>query len=169
MVEPVQLFQSARTILCVCPCCGKLVRLSDLSLRYEGVAPQTWLDKHEKRVTRLEGQETLFAEQEAIIRETAHKKGRKKANKAMSKVVRSALPGCTYHPKDIKALLHPVDYVVFCGMTDEDKVDDVVLLSKETNERNLQSIRKSIEKAIDNGNYDWRVARVSEKGEVTIE
>ncbi|UCH04645.1 MAG: hypothetical protein JSW05_00340 [Candidatus Thorarchaeota archaeon] len=32
----------------------------------------------------------------------------------------SALPGCEYHPQDIKAVLHPIDYVVFCGMTKAD-------------------------------------------------
>lgn len=50
MVKPVQLFQYGRTILCLCPCCGDIVRLSDLTLHYEGETPRTWLDEYEHRV-----------------------------------------------------------------------------------------------------------------------
>ena len=100
MVEPIILFQQARTILCLCPCCGKIVRLSDLSLRYKGETPTTWLDAYEKRLSRLELQEDRFTEQEETIRELARKRGRKKARQTIQNLVQTALPGCQYDPKD---------------------------------------------------------------------
>ncbi|UCH05955.1 MAG: hypothetical protein JSW05_06635 [Candidatus Thorarchaeota archaeon] len=42
-------------------------------------------------------------------------------------MIDSALPGCKYHPQDIKAVLHPIDYVVFYGMAEGDEVDKIVL------------------------------------------
>jgi len=168
VMDPILWFQRARTTLCLCPHCGEIVRVSDLSLRYEGVVPRTWLDKYERRDALLEEKEERFEEEEEEIREAARERGRKRARKAVSKFVSAALPGCTYHPQDIKALLHPVEYVVFCGMTEKEQVKEIVLLSRETDVPDIRNIRKSIEKAIDRGDYYWRVARVSEKGEVVI-
>ena len=107
------LFQKARTILCLCPCCGELVRLSELSLRYEGVTPETWLDKYERSLSRFEKKEDRFEEMEGEIRRKSREKGRKKARKRVSEIIDSALPGCKYHPQDIKAVLNPIDYIVF--------------------------------------------------------
>jgi len=165
----VTLFQQARTVLCLCPCCGEIVRVSDLRLRYEGVTPLTWLDKHEQRVSIFEKKEEKFDESAASIREESREKGRKLARKTVIKLVRKALPGCDYHPQDIKALLHPVDYVVFCGMTEGAKIDKIVLLSTETEDQALKRVRPSIEKAINQQQYSWNVARVLEDGSVRLE
>jgi hypothetical protein len=50
-----------------------------LKLRYEGVIPETWLDKYERSVSRFEAQLARFRDAEAGIQEEAREKGRKKA------------------------------------------------------------------------------------------
>jgi predicted Holliday junction resolvase-like endonuclease len=169
MSSMVNLFQQARSVLCLCPCCGEIVRVSDLRLKYKGVTPLTWLDRYEQSVSKFQQKEADFQESESSIREKSREKGRKKARKSVMKLVRKALPGCDYHPQDIKALLHPVDYVVFCGMTEGKNVDKVVLLSTETGDKILKRIRPSIEKAINSQEYSWNVARVLEDGSVNLE
>ena len=169
MVKPIILFQQARTILCLCPCCGKIVRLSDLSLRYKGVTPTTWLDAYEKSLSRLERQEERFVEQEETIRELARERGRIKARKTIKSLVQTALPGCQYDPKDIKAILDPIDYVVFCGMANQPKIDKIALLSKSTEIPRLIKIRHSIQSAINAEAYEWHVVRVKENGDILIE
>ena len=169
MVDPILLFQQARTLLCLCPCCGKIVRISDLSLRYKGVTPKTWLDTYEKRVSRLEAQEEQFEEQEEAIRELARERGRKKALKTMKNLIQTALPGCQYDPKDIKAVLDPIDFVVFCGMATQPKIDKIALLSKATEIPRLNKIRQSIQTAISDEAYEWHVVRVKENGDILIE
>jgi predicted Holliday junction resolvase-like endonuclease len=167
MLNPMQLFQQARTVLCLCPHCNEIVRLADLKLSYEGVTPETWLDKYQKSLHRFEKQEDRFEEMESRIREKAREKGRKKARKRVIEIIDSALPGCEYHPQDIKAILHPIDYVVFCGMTEASKVDKIAFLSLETDDSTLKNVRKSIEKTIDDESYVWNVARVLDNGTIT--
>ena len=169
MSSMVNLFQNARTVLCLCPCCGEIVRVSDLRIQYKGITPLTWLDKYEQRVNRFEKKEEKFEEQADSVREVAREKGRIKARKAVMKLARKVLPGCDYHPQDIKALLHPVDYVVFCGMTEGKNVDKVVLLSTETDDPILKRVRPSIEKTIDRQQFSWNVARVLDNGSVKLE
>jgi predicted Holliday junction resolvase-like endonuclease len=160
------LFQKARTVLCLCPYCSEIVRLGDLKLRYEGVTPETWLDKYQKSVNRFELQLARFDAIKGKIREEAREKGRKKARKRVVDIIDSAIPGCDYHPQDIKAVLHPIDYVVFCGMTEGDDIDKIVYLSIETDDSTLKKIRRTIENTIDGENYSWNVARVLDDGTV---
>ncbi|TFH01017.1 MAG: hypothetical protein E4H14_19070 [Candidatus Thorarchaeota archaeon] len=139
VVTPVQLFQYGRTILCLCPCCGDIVRLSDLVLQYKDEPPRTWLDEYKHRVDLFEESLELFQSKEAEIRESSREKGRRLAARQIRKVVKETFPGCSYHPKDIKALLHPVDCIVFSGMAMKDRIDKIVMLS---NQSELMGYRK---------------------------
>ena len=165
----VNLFQSFRTILCVCPCCGDLVRLSDLRLKYKGKAPSTWLDTYDSKVKRLEKKESLFEEKEGELRDAAIKRGRAKVPELICKCMDKDIASFNYNPYDIKALLHPVDFVVFNGLNERNKLEDVTFLSKQTSNEALRKIRSSLESTIDKEKYDWRIARVSVEGKVELE
>ena len=58
----VDYFQAFRSILCVCPSCGELVRLSDLKFTHRGKAPRTWLDAHQGKISKLVKREEKFGE-----------------------------------------------------------------------------------------------------------
>lgn len=169
MSSPVQLFQYARTILCVCPCCGDIVRVSDLTLHYEGETPRTWLDEYKDRWERYEKRRDAFERKESVIRQKSRETGRRSAARTIRKVVKQTFPGVSYHPKDIKAVLHPVDCVVGSGMATRDKISKIVLLSKETDWKELRKIRRSIRRTVERESYDWQVVRVSPEGELEIE
>ena len=74
-----------------------------------------------------------------------------------------------YNPYDIKALLHPVDFVVFNGLNDKKELEDITFLSRKTQNNVLNRIRGSLESAIDKEKYEWHVARVSIEGKVELE
>jgi len=167
--SPLLLFQQARAILCLCPCCGEIVRLSDLKLRYESTTPVTWLDKYQRRLSRLEKREVRFDEMESTLRQEAQEKGRKQARRRVQRIIESALPGCKYHPQDIKALLYPIDYIAFCGMTEGSTIDKIVCLSINTDDKTLVSVRKGIERTVNSEDYSWNMARVLDDGTVRCE
>lgn len=165
----VNVFQSFRTILCVCPCCGDIVRLSDLHLRVKGAAPKTWLDTHESKVKGIEEKEAAFEEKEQMLRDAAVERGRKRVPKLICKCIDSDIAKLKYHPYDIKAVYHPVDFVVFNGLDRKEKLDDITFLSRKTTSEMLNNLRASVESAISREKYDWRVARVSIEGKVELE
>jgi len=168
VVKPVQLFQYGRTILCLCPCCGDIVRLSDLTLHYEGETPRTWLDEYEHRVDLFDKRLESFKSKESEIREASREKGRRLAARKVRKVIKETFSGCSYHPKDIKALLYPVDCVVFSGMARKDRIDKIVMLSNQSKLPGYGKLRQSIRKTIERGDYDWQLARVSSAGEIDL-
>jgi len=169
MSDMLSFLQSFRTILCVCPCCGDIARLSDLHLRFKGVAPKTWLDTYESKVKRIEEKETTFEEKEQELRDAAVERGRKKVPKLVCKCIDTDIAKLKYHPYDIKAVYHPVDFVVFNGLDRKEKLDDITFLSRKTSSEMLRKIRASVESAINKEKYDWCVARVSIEGRVEWE
>jgi len=159
-------FQEFRKILCVCPCCGELVRVSDLKLKAKG-AVRTWLDDYEGDLLRFGRKEEKFSEIEEKLRKKSVEKGRLAAEKAVNNAISPALRALRLNPFDVKPILHPVDFVVFKGMNKTESVSEVMFLSKWC--ASLESVRKGVEKAVKEKKYEWVLARIDEKGGVGVE
>lgn len=161
-------FQQFKMILCVCPKCNVLSRLSDLQLRSKEKAPRTWLDDYDITSQKLQEQENEFEEKEGEIREKAAERGRAQVPDIVRKSMDSQFAKLSYDPYDIKALLHPVEFVVFDGMN-KGELDNITLLSRLSTNSNLKNLQKAVAKAVDEKLYDWKVVRVSLDGDVVFE
>lgn len=82
--------------------------------------------------------------------------------------VREEFARLGYDPYDVKAVLHPVDLVVFDGMN-AGNLKNIILLSGRTENIRLQEIRKKMEKTVADGSYDWKVLRFLRDGAVKYE
>lgn len=162
-------FQEFRKILCICPCCGELVRVSDLKLKIKGPIERTWLDDFQKKMMDLDKIEEKFDEKEEKLRKISVEKGRKAAEEGINKMISPALKSLKLNPFDIKPISNPVDYIVFKDMTKKDKISDIMLLSKIVNNPALNDIRQQVSKAVSNKQYEWQVARIDEKGNISFE
>lgn len=165
----INVFQSFRRILCLCLHCGEILRLSDLHLRYTGKVPKTWLDKYESKKLTIGKKEEIFDEKESKLRKKAIERGRKKVPILIKKCLCPELSKLKYDPYDIKAIMHPVDFIVFNGMNEGTEVRDVSFLSRKPSDRELKLILKSIRKTVDKKNYDWKIARITIDGKVGFE
>ena len=152
----------------MCPKCNNIMHLSELHLRAKGKAPKTWLDTYNSKVEAIERKEEKFEDQESSIREKARERGRARVPQLIRKSMDERFAKLKYDPYDIKALLHPIDFVVFNGMN-KDKMKDVVLMSRKTSNKNLLPLHKGIARAVEDKAYDWKVVRVSEDGTVEYE
>ena len=87
MSELFREFQEFRRILCVCSCCGDLVRLSDLHLKTKGKIARTWLDDYENKSRLFKKKEERFGEQEQELRKLARERGRRAAKIAFNNAI----------------------------------------------------------------------------------
>jgi len=152
----------------MCPNCNEIVRLSDLQLRAKGKAPRTWLDDYQASVEKADEKQSKFEEERENIMEEARERGRAQVPELVRQSLSDEFAKLHYNPYDIKALLNPIDFVVFDGMTDEE-MKNVVLLTKSTTNSHLQAIHNDIARTVEDKNYDWKVVRVSTDGQVEIE
>lgn len=107
------IFNHFRTILCMCPECSNIMRLSDLHLRSRGRAPRTWLDSYEDRAEELEEAQDGFGEEKDALQKRARAEGQRMARKRIKKTMSKELAKLRFDPYDIKPILHPVDFAIF--------------------------------------------------------
>ena len=162
-------FQEFRKILCVCPECGDIVRVSDLRLKTKGKVKKTWLDDYELRSDKMDLKEEEFSEIESELREAAVEKGRKKAQKVFNKAIHADFRRMKLDPYDIKPVLNPVDFLVFKDMNSKDAISDIVFLSKQIENQNINSLRDQVKKVIENEDYEWHIARIDNTGKIKLE
>jgi len=168
MTELVDVFQTFRKILCVCPCCNQIVRLSDLHLKYGGRAPKTWLDKHELQLLRLQEKVAAFEEKEGELRAQSVERGRKRVPSIVRRCLCSEFGKLEYDPYDIKAVMDPVDFVVFDGLNEGKEVRRVTFLTRKPSP-NMRTVTESMGKTVKQGSYGWKVARINTSGKVSLE
>ena len=169
------IFQQLKTVLCLCPNCSSLLRVSQLHLRSTAAAPRTWLDDYDEQIQKLKikddrvsRKEDKFASQEDEIREKSRERGQGRVVSTVLKSMDDYFSKKKYNPYDIKPIIHPVDFVIFNG--DHDKqVNEVVFLSKKSKNPNLAALQKSVDECVEKKNYDFKTAKISNEGKVTFE
>lgn len=159
------MFNSMKIVHCVCPNCNKISRVSDLRLSSNDKSAKTWLDKYDSKIISIEKKEDKYREEEESMKEKARERGRAMVPRLIKKSMDERLAKLKYDPYDIKALLHPIDFVVFDG-NHQKMLKSVVLMSRKTQNENLLQLHKGIVNTIKDRKYDWKEVRVSEDGQV---
>ena len=118
------------------------------------------------KIKKIDNKEDKFAEEESKIREESRKRGRDQVPKLINQSLNKNFLKLKYDPYDVKAILHPVDFVAFKGMNDG-QVEHVSLLSNKTTNPHMQSLHKAIAEVIKTKSYDWKILHVAEDGTVT--
>ncbi|MYE23474.1 MAG: Holliday junction resolvase [Gammaproteobacteria bacterium] len=78
------------------------------------------------------------------------------------------MPDFPYDPKDAHFLGNPVDYVVFAGLREDNRVQEIVFVEVKSGSSKLTPRERSVKDAIENGRVSYWEARVSpERGLLT--
>lgn len=162
-------FQEFRKILCVCPDCGKIVRLSDLKLKSRAETEITWLDYYEYRERLLNGRESEFDAVKDELREAARIEGRRQAEVVFNNAIKQDFRRMKFDPIDIKPVLNPIDFIVFQDMNKAEEISDLVFLSKKLENPMINRLREQVKTSIEKNKYEWQVARITEKGKIEFE
>ena len=161
----VETFNQLKTIHCMCPNCDNIMRASELKLISKEKTKKTWLDTYDVKTKQIENKEDEFAEVESEIRKKSKKKGRAQVPKKINRSLDKSFLKLKFDPYDVKAILHPIDFVVFKGMN-EGQVEHVSLISNKTTNPHLQSLHKAIAETIKSKSYDWKVLHVADDGKI---
>ena len=167
-------FQAFSGILVVCPCCGELLRVAELSLRYTGKFERTVLDEirqHEKLLEKkqeaLDRKLDRFEAKEESLREEARERGRKR----MKRLIRRLDPSLStlkYDPQDIKVIAHPVDLIVFDGLnSDGNRIKNIVFVAR-SRAKSSSGVRRSLARALEKGRFIWETVQVGVDGTVEV-
>lgn len=162
-------FQAFRRILCLCPCCGDIVRVSDLKLKVKGRVEKTWMDLFERREKLMGMREEKWEGVAAGIRAEAVERGRRASARVFSSCIHPGFKRLKLDPFDLQPVLHPIDFVVFKGMNRFKRVREVLLLSEVTRNVELRKLRSQVKRVVERGEVDWKTVRIGERGGVEVE
>lgn len=129
---------------------------------------KTWRDKYDLQERKVEEIELEFEEKEGEMRKEAIDRGRSRVPSIVSSFFDQTFQKLKYDPYDIKALMHPVDFVVFNGLN-KNQVDEITFLARRSQNPYVNAIRASLKEAVDAERYKWEVARILEGGNVQFE
>tara|TARA_Y100000590_G_scaffold34562_1_gene37693 strand:- start:1621 stop:2127 length:507 start_codon:yes stop_codon:yes gene_type:complete len=159
-------YNTRQLILCSCPKCNTILRLSQLYIVSEGRKEKTWLDDFEEKIRKFQEKQGVIEQQATARRDAAVKRGREKVPKMIISSLSDKVVGTKYDPYDIKPINHPIDFIIYDGMN-KASVENVIFLHQKNN--NLSQLHKSIHETVENKKYDWKVARISKEGTLEIE
>lgn len=163
--EVFDFYSSLRQIFGLCPYCEEIFRASDSNLYQKKKPTLDWKQKLDKEIARLDRLEEKLEEKIDLAREAAREAGRKKADRLVRKIDPVFRP-LKLNPNDAKVIFHPIDFIVFNGMNSNNKIKELILLDKKKKTGEYLRIQKSIDKTIENENYEWLTLRVNNNGTI---
>lgn len=155
--------EQSRHIFSVCPECDSVHRLTDLELSRRGKYAPDWLDRIQVGIEKA-GQDRFALEQKAkALREAARKETEAELLPRRLRVIAPDFANTGFNPRDVSAILDPVQFVIFEGMSSEDGVRNIVFFSRSWGGSRLDTLRR----AIHSHAYDWNLVRVAEDGSIS--
>lgn len=174
MVSLIETFQTFTGTLLICPKCGELLRLTDLSFRIAGKLDLTILDTLREKEMILQRQDALLRKQQdrfdtkwKVLREAAVNRGRAKAKRIVRKLD-SGISKLRIDPNDIKAIAYPVDLVAFDGLSDGQKVKNIIFIARTNSRAFFKKIHDRIDLLISHGDVIWETVRIKTDGSIEV-
>jgi predicted Holliday junction resolvase-like endonuclease len=162
----VSVFQDFKRIYGFCPCCQERFRLSDTVLFTRQAPPRTDFDNLDMEWRKVEDKQGRLEAQRAMLKEKACVKGRIAAQKRL-KLFQPFFSRQRLNTKDVRVLFDPVDYLAFRGLGDG-VCTELMFIDREPNSSRRERLHKSMRRAIDTGNLEWKTVRIADDCTITL-
>jgi predicted Holliday junction resolvase-like endonuclease len=127
-----------------------------------------WLDRLQAESERLDKVEERIEARQGQVREQAKEKGRSQAMRLVRKIDPVFTPR-KLNPDDAKVIFHPIDYIVFKGMSSGNSIRSIVFLDRQSPSKRHRQLQGSIEHTIERERYEWVTLRVQDDGKIKEE
>lgn len=162
VLELINSLKKAKQLRIVCPGCGEALRVSKFNLFTEDHLSQGALEFREEQLRRIQDLKKELNELKKLRLERVQR-GARSSNlgKILEKFV-PILPGFKHHPEDCIALLDPIDYVAFNGLS-KDKIDSLTFMDVKTGNGRLGSSQKIIKEIVESGEVKLEIIKRNKK------
>src|SRR3990167_90518 len=171
----VQTIDSIQEVLAICPCCVEIFRLVEGKFIFPQKHPKTceYLEliafegKLSDKEERLVSAEEKFVERLREQRQQLTEQGRRQAKKKLKKID-PTFSAKDIDPQDVKVIFNPVEYLIFHGLNSEDGVGLVEFVSRSPDSKTQETIVKSIDKTIRDGDVEFETLHMRDDGSFEI-
>jgi len=171
----VQTIDGIQEVLAICPCCGEIFRLVEGKFIFPQKHPKTceYLGlialegKLSDEEDRLASAEERFEEKLQQQRQQLIQQGRRQAKTKLKKID-PTFSAKGIDPQDVKVIFDPVEYLIFHGLNSGDGVDFVEFVSRSPDSKTQETVVKSIDKTIRDGNVEFETLHMRDDGSFEI-
>jgi len=162
-------------ILGICPCCGEIFRLVEAKFVFPKKRPRScdYLDLmalellasiEQERIGEAEERfEERFDKQKERLREKA-----RRAVKLKMKKIDPTFSGRSIDPQDVKAIFHPVEYVLFHGLCSDSGIKTVRFISRAPASNAQEALVRSVDETVKKGYVEFETLHLKDDGSFAV-
>ena len=162
-------------ILGICPCCGDIFRLVEAKFVFPQRRPKSceYLDLvaleslSSNRQTRIDKAEMRFHERFEEQKEKLREEARRLVKVRMRKID-PTFTGRNIDPQDVKAVFHPVEYVVFQGLCSNEGLKRVRFVSRSPRTRAQAALVESMDATVQRGDIEFETLHLKDDGSFAV-
>jgi predicted Holliday junction resolvase-like endonuclease len=175
MSSLVQTIDGIQEILGICPCCGEIFRLIEAKFIFpkERARSSSFLEliKFESELEALD-QEISEAEREfqVLLDDSRHKLKQDGMQRAYAKLrkIDPIFSGAGVNPHDVKAIFHPVEYIIFHGLNSDERCQSIEFVSREPENNGQEALFRSVDDVIQSGHVHFETLRMIDDGSFEV-
>ena len=95
------------------------------------------------------------------LRKDAVKRSKAVINGQVAEQIAPFLPDFPANPSDARFIGKPVDFIVFSGLSESEKIDEILVVEVKTGKSLLSEREKEVKKAIEKGNVRYVEYRIN--------
>ncbi|HVZ81604.1 MAG TPA: Holliday junction resolvase-like protein [bacterium] len=157
-------FSLQKRIFGVCHNCNELFRLSDSEVYVKDKPQKDWMDALESKEESINAMEERLNDKQQEMRQAARKKGRDLAQQTIKKIDYIFAPK-KISADDAKVLFHPIDYVIFDGLSKPEKpVKKIIFYDRKATTDGQKRVQENLNIVISKKKYEFITLKVSDDG-----
>jgi predicted Holliday junction resolvase-like endonuclease len=171
----IQAIDSVQELLAICPCCYEIFRLVEGKFIFPQTRPRS--SEYLELVTlesRVDAEEDCLYSAEARFNEGLDKQRRelREMGRRLAKIklrkIDPIFSARDIDPQDVKAIFHPVEYIIFHGLHSDEGVDFLEFVSRSPESKTQEAIVESIDMTVRNGDIEFETLYMRDDGSFAV-
>jgi len=171
----IQTIDGLQELLAVCPCCGEIFRLVEGKFLFPQLRQrESVYTKIVKAEAQLDDEARMLCEEEQALQEHLDEQrsglrmlGRQNAKNRLKKID-PVFSGQNINPQDVKAIMDPIEYIIFHGHKSDDRCGCIELVSRSPVSKKQEMITKSIRSVVENERVEFETLRMLDDGSFMV-
>jgi predicted Holliday junction resolvase-like endonuclease len=157
-----QTIDGLQEVLGICPCCGEIFRMVEAKFLFPQKRPRSCVylellaleSRSNAEQDRIGEAELRFDERFEQQKERLREKARSLV-KLRIKKIDPTFTGRNIDPQDVKAVFHPVEYIVFQGLCSSLGVKELKFISRSPKTKAEEALVQSVDQTVQRGNLEF--------------
>ncbi|HVZ81603.1 MAG TPA: Holliday junction resolvase-like protein [bacterium] len=145
-----------------CPCCGESMNAKESNLFFLDDFPPAAKTIYDQKVKDLKDRKEQLKNRKIEIPQVSQLVSRAVNVGHILERMAPAMKGFRFDREDCRSLFDPIDYVVFQGMSNKKKIENIFFMDIKSGNARLNNVQREIKEAVSSNNVNFDIYEVPE-------